>query len=311
MLDIHLDPHESAYFSIRKILLYLLDDLENYEQDTKTDNEVENVHQFRVTVRRTRSALTQFKDIFPDNEIAFFYSEFSWLGEVTGSIRDLDVHLLKFDSYLDKLPKDTRTDLELMKGFLKSQRDIEYVRLIEELESARYKKLKEKWRNYLKLNTGNVTNDPELVILYQDYVRKKLKSLYKHILKEGDRITVSSPAEKLHDLRKSCKKFRYLIEFSRNLFQRDQVKSFIKLLKLMQDSLGDYQDLEVQVESMKNITGQMYDAGYSNYKTFIAIGMLNEILMQDKKNARSDSLKKFKKFSNPGRRKEFYSMIKK
>ena len=42
--------------------------------------------------------------------------------------------------------------------------------------------------------------------------------MYKKVLKAGRAVTADGPAEEMHELRKDCKKLRYLIEFVRSLY---------------------------------------------------------------------------------------------
>ena len=69
--------------------------------------------------------------------------------------------------------------------------------------------------------------------------------MYRRVLKERRAIADDSPAEDLHELRKSCMKLRYLLEFFRSLYPRKQERALILKLKVLLDNLGNLQDLEV------------------------------------------------------------------
>ena len=42
---------------------------------------------------------------------------------------------------------------------------------------------------------------------------ERIWRMYKKVLKAGRAVTADGPAEEMHELRKDCKKLRYLIEF--------------------------------------------------------------------------------------------------
>lgn len=80
-LEIELDPQMRADAATRQILLTLLQALEVNENGTRADIDSEFLHDFRVAVRRTRSALTQIKGVLPESVLQRFGPEFGWLGQ--------------------------------------------------------------------------------------------------------------------------------------------------------------------------------------------------------------------------------------
>ena len=82
---------------------------------------------------------------------------------------------------------------------------------------------------------------------------RRILKMYKRVLKEGRAIGPETSPEHLHELRKSCKKLRYLIEFFVSLYSKNSAKAVIKSLKLLLDNLGNYQDLEVQAGKLRGL----------------------------------------------------------
>jgi CHAD domain-containing protein len=115
------------------------------------------------------------------------------------------------------------------------------------------------------------------------------------VLQEGDAITVASPPEALHDLRKSCKKLRYLMEFFQSLYAEEKIKLLIKNLKGLQEVLGDFQDYAVQEENLKLISEEMM-ALKIHANTFLAIGVLIQDLDAHRSKAREDFASRFEVF---------------
>ena len=71
----------------------------------------EFLHDFRVAVRRARSALTQVKGVFPAAEAEPAKVALSSMTRMTGPARDLDVFLEKLEAYGSGLPERVRQEL--------------------------------------------------------------------------------------------------------------------------------------------------------------------------------------------------------
>lgn len=134
----------------------LLDNMATHEDGVRHGFRVECLHRFRVSVRRTRSLLSQLDGVFSPDAAARFRREFKWLASVTGAARDLDVHLLKMDEYHARLPADTADHLAPLDEFLRHRRGVEGRRLSKALGSKRYGKLVEDWRRFLH---GDIAGD--------------------------------------------------------------------------------------------------------------------------------------------------------
>ena len=85
------------------ILLQQLDTLEANVDGVLRDIDTEFLHDLRVAVRRTRTALKLLGDVLPGELTLRFASEFRWLGDTTTPLRDLDVYLLALPSMAARL----------------------------------------------------------------------------------------------------------------------------------------------------------------------------------------------------------------
>ncbi|HEY6000990.1 MAG TPA: CHAD domain-containing protein, partial [bacterium] len=90
-----LDPAAPARDAARALLLHLLGTLEANLPGVRADTDPEFLHDVRVAVRRTRSALGQLKGVLPPATAARFAAAFAGLQELTGPARDLDVYVLE------------------------------------------------------------------------------------------------------------------------------------------------------------------------------------------------------------------------
>jgi len=98
-----------------------------------------------------------------------------------------------------------------------------------------------------------------------DVANQRIWRMVRRVIKEGGAINASSPPEDLHELRKSCKKLRYLMEFFQSLYPADEIQHLIKALKFLQNQLGEYQDVHVQIASLATFRTQMkFESGVTD-----------------------------------------------
>lgn len=304
-LRISVQRDERADVATRRILHPLLDAMEANEAGLRADADSEFLHDFRVAVRRTRSALGQIKGVFPTRTTERFRREFAWLGQVTGPTRDLDVHLLQFDRYRDRLPQSMRADLEPLREFLRRQQQQEHRRLIKALDGARYRDLRRAWHKFLEQRVPKRPSAASATRPIVNLARDRILRMHRRALKEGTAITPQSPNEALHELRKTCKKLRYLMEFFCGLFSKDNVDHLVKELKRLQDNLGELQDLEVQSTAMTRFEALMKHQRALNAPTRAAMDWLVKDMQKRKKDVRRKFARRFDKFARPEVSKRF------
>ncbi|MDX1697427.1 MAG: CHAD domain-containing protein, partial [Thiohalobacterales bacterium] len=267
------------------------------------------LHDFRVAIRRTRSALGQIKGVLPSPVLNRFKREFAWLGQMTGNTRDLDVYLLSFDNYRQSLPESMQDDIEPLRDFLRRHWEIEHKALVRALDSARYRRLVSGWRCFLETPVKERSTLPNARRPVYEVACRRIWRVYRRILKEGGAIDADSPAEALHELRKTAKKLRYLMEFFQSLFPARKIKRLIGTLKNLQNNLGDFQDFEVQVQTLKRFSEQMVAEDEIPARTLLAMGMLIEGLEQRQHQARLEFAARFNSFALPDNQARFRALF--
>jgi CHAD domain-containing protein len=300
-----LDPAMPARDAARAIHLSLLDSMLRNEEGTRRNLDSEFLHDFRVSIRRTRSALTQIREVYPQPDVERFKEEFRWLGTATGPTRDLDVYLLKMDGYRERLPQEVRADLKPLQEFLERKQQLAHGRLVAVLDSERYRRLVEEWRAFL-------TEAPAGPLLAQSAERRarevaseRIWRVYRRMVKRGRAIDDDSPAEALHDLRIRAKKLRYLLEFFRSLYPEQAIGRLVADLKRLQDNLGDLNDYQVQSQSLQRFGAEMAAEGSAPLPTQLAMGRLLERLEAGQDEERSRFAKRFDRFTSRENRRIF------
>ena len=280
-----LDPAAPADLATKEILRGLLTTLEANLDGTRANLDSEFLHDLRVATRRTRSALGQVRGVFPEDQVTHFKEEFAWLQQVTGPVRDLDVYLLAFDTYQQGLPAPFGADLEPLREFLEAGYASEQDRLVQALGADRFTRLQTDWRAFLEAPAA-ASATPNGARPIKEVADRRIWALVRRVRREGRAIRPESPPQDLHELRKSCKKLRYLIEFFQSLYAKDQSRALIALMKVLLDHLGGYQDLAVQSVHLRDLAHRMSDAGQAPTATLLAIGALIGNLLERQQQAR-------------------------
>ncbi len=303
-LNINLDPEMRADIAGKYIYTHLLKAIKVNEQGTIADTDSEFLHDFRVAVRRTRAGLSQIKGILPDHINAYYVDFFSWLSQITGLTRDLDVYLLNFERYKSSLPDSIREDLNPLYDFLQVKQHKAQKELAKKLQSEKYLSTLSEWEYYLKEPSFKQALEQNAKLTIKELADLRIWKIFTRVLQEGDAITGASPAEALHDLRKSCKKLRYLMEFFQSLYPEQQIKYLIKHLKELQEVLGDFQDYAVQEHTLKQFSEEMM-ALNTPANTFLAMGVLIQDLDAHRCRARKDFSSRFEDFKQEENRSAF------
>ena len=116
--------------------------------------------------------------------------------------------------------------------------------------------------------------------------RARIQRAFRNVVRRGNRIAADSPSEQVHELRKRCKELRYLLEVFRPLCADDPYRPLIKELKSLQDTLGEFQDGEVQREAVREFAAAMMEQGAAPPATVLAMGELAAQLDAHQLNAR-------------------------
>jgi CHAD domain-containing protein len=286
-IDLKFAPQMTAYDATRLLFLDLWNTAEANEGGVLDDIDSEFLHDFRVSIRRTRSALSQLKGVFSEERIMFFRQEFSWLAGVTGPTRDLDVYLLALPDYEKLIPEDFGPSLGPLKALIFRRRAEAFKSLVQTLGAARYRALKRKWRGFLaSLKPMAKGENADLPI--RAMADERIWRLYKKLRQGGRAITPQSPAVELHDLRKLAKKLRYMFEFFKSLYPDKDVAAILKVMKKLQENLGGIQDYEVQADKLAEMAAELEASGAGGKEAFMAIGVLTAHLIDLQVKARDD-----------------------
>jgi CHAD domain-containing protein len=284
---------------LRRLLAVIGDNVEG----SITGEDDEYLHQLRIAVRRSRTVQRQLAAVFPPAELPGFRSEFRWLQQATGQARDLDVYIGDLDSLRDMLPEAIRDDLDPLLPVLVHDRRAARIDMTRALTSIRAANLFEDWERLLEsLVELPVDDRPAARRPIGEVAGERIRKVYKLIVRMGDAIDASSPAQDYHDLRKKGKELRYLLElFGLSLFGEETVGPMVKSLKGVQDVLGRHQDREVQIAMLRSTAPEVATLR-GGAAACMAMGVLVDRLAVDERAARQEFGEQFAQLASAEQR---------
>jgi triphosphatase len=214
------------------------------EPGTRLGEDPEELHDMRVATRRLRAALSLFEAVLPVRA-QVFREELGWLARLLGTVRDLDVQLegLAVLSPADvHTAADGRDPLVELAALLGREREAARADMLNGLDSVRWDRLAKGLtamaqqgpaRRSLATRVPAEIGLPELVLRPHHKVRKAAKKA-RH----------SGVVTDFHALRIRCKRLRYALEFSSDVYG-GKTSRFVRELAVLQDELGEMQDAEV------------------------------------------------------------------
>ena len=296
-IEVALAPDERADVAVVSVLRRLAEVMAANLPGTIADIDTEFLHDYRVSLRRSRAVLREFKRIFPPEQIARFRTELRWLQRATGEARDLDVYVLDFDELTASVPDPSQ--LAPLLRVLRERRVVAHREMVRVLRSERAVALAEQWPAFLTDLIGlPVQERPAAIRPIGALAGERIFKVYRRMVKMGRAIDDSSPGEALHELRKQGKELRYLLElFGAPLHPGDVAKPLIRTLKSLQDTLGRHQDREVQIAALGALRDDVGSLP-GGPAALMTMGVLIERLGEDERAARAEFAARFAEFAS-------------
>ena len=313
-VDAEITAEMPGSVAVARLLLRLLDTLELNVDGVLRDIDTEFLHDFRVAVRRTRSAIKLLGEVLPAEAASHYAQEFKWLGDLTTPTRDLDVHLLGFAATAEHLLAAAPADLEPFRAFLVRRRAREFRRLAASLRSPRFGAITDDWRKALLAVRDAGAPKKRRQPTAAELAARTTGRAFRRIAAQGGAITPDSAPESLHDLRKRCKELRYLLEFFAPLHDPVAYRKVVGDLKQLQDCLGEFQDSQVQREEIGALADAMLaealaGRGTATAATLLAMGEVAARLAVSQAEARADFARRFARFAGPAARPRISALL--
>lgn len=293
-----LAPDLSAREAARRIIHRILPIARENESGIVEDIDTEFLHDYRICVRKIRSALSLIKGVYPEEKTEELKADFAQFCEVTNRLRDLDVYLLAREQYTAMLPAALQPPLEeLFRDFAKERRRA-LRKIVAHLGSPAYRAAIEVMERFFAeaaaLPETEVSRNP-----IGSLVAKRIYKSYKRIVKIERSLGSDTPDEAVHQVRIQCKKLRYLIEFFSELLPAEETEHIEKQLRRLQTSLGLFNDYSVQQRALLNYWEHKRTEPGNHEALGLSLGGLVALLNQGQQTERDRFHKALDEFCAP------------
>ena len=241
-LDDYFSPNLAVTDVLRVILykFFLLVDF--YKERIVLFDNAEDLHQFRVNIRKSRAFLKEFDFLQYDHQLGSISDTLGAFAKQTNHKRDLDVMQTQLASLVDG-QYDT-----IYSRIMQEQKE-EHIDIQNLLTSQRVEVFFTDYRAALIHNTllDGTCNTMHTKAL----IKKVVTKLHQKIIKKVTRLEKNFSIEKLHTIRIALKRFRYLLEEFQVILGKKEVETVIKNGKMLQALLGDYNDSITQEQLLQ------------------------------------------------------------
>ena len=247
-----ISPDDPMSEAGRKVLLYHFAEMLAHEDGTRLGEDIEELHDMRVATRRMRAAFEVFGQSFEPKVLKVHLKGLKATGRALGRVRDLDVFMQKAQHYLDGLPENERTGLDPLLHVWQDERGLARSEMNTYLVSAAYQEFKVKFNRFLQ-----TPGDGALAIPQDQptpYLVREIAPvlIYNRLaaVRAYESVLARASIEQMHALRIEFKKFRYTVEYFREVLG-GQSKEVINDIKKLQDHLGDLNDADVATNILR------------------------------------------------------------
>ncbi len=243
---IGINPDDSLASAGKKVWSFYFAEMLCHEPGTLVGENIEELHDMRVATRRMRSAFDIFSSAFEPKIMKRHLKGLRTVGRVLGQVRDLDVIVENAVNYQRKLKEDQRPGLGPLLADWQSTIDQQRTKMLKHLQSEQYANFKYNFNLFLQapeqLDSPLVQNGGRNSLL-RDAVPVLVYSRYAAV-RSYEGILPTASVTQLHALRIEFKKFRYTLEYFKEILG-EGANQAVNEIKQLQDRLGELHDADV------------------------------------------------------------------
>ena len=297
------DPRKNLVECLLIIFNARIKRLYSYTDRVFEDEDVEALHDMRVSARRLQAVFKIFKQLFPKKDYKENYQKVRGVVKLLGIVRELDVTISIIENFMNKSElKDNRILLLLLarlKNKNLSERKIissnemlkDFASHEKELKDFVEKSLYYPDKKVKDIGTGKSFREYAFMIIPPMY--ESVMEFRPSVLDHPERI------EELHRMRIQTKPLRYALETYQDIFL-DDFKRNLKEVKSFVERLGSIHDTDVLLPILRDFEEEIkiYNSSLENRTQIIPTSALEEFI----KKMNSNRDKNFKELCNILRR---------
>jgi CHAD domain-containing protein len=233
-----------------------------HENGSRTGEDIEDVHDMRVAIRRMRSAIRLLKPYLRAKAIADYNRDLRRLGWTLGDVRDLDVMIVQMQAYQAGLDESGQAGIQAVIALLEERRQAARAALNAYFDTKHYRRFVRGYSGFLTQPMPEVKHTQNgSVVPYQVrhvlpmliYDRLAAVRAYETVVEEADTPT-------LHALRIEFKRLRYTLSLFGDVLS-PAAREFVGEIKTLQDHLGHLNDASVARTRLDGLADDLDESG--------------------------------------------------
>ncbi len=235
-----------------------------------SDRNPDCLHDFRVALRSLRSVFNELRGVVPKPARRRLRQELALLSKATSPQRDLDMLESRLPHYLHAVGVTAaEAPATALRATVNEARQREHIELVRHLQSQPYRAFERRLAGLLRDLRGGAAGGKRGGRPLKPLVDEAIAHRFDAILaRNAD--GAHDDLRRLHALRKTCKKLRYLIEGFQSLYPPATVRRAVAELKTLQTAMGEYWDLRVHRDLLHGHATTMTPAcGFAAIDDFI------------------------------------------
>lgn len=213
------------------------------EAGVRSGQDPEDLHQFRVALRRARALLEVGGRVFPEEERALLSALMQQFATLTSDVRDLDVLLDGYDDRVAELTPRLQLGAPELELRLRARLARSRSELLAAIDGDMYPVLLRRWQTLASVyRVGGGEPGPDARRPSGEVVDELLAHEDRRVRTQARRARRSDDVTEWHRLRKRVKRYRYAVTDVAPLCAQGRPKRLAAALARLQDRLGELQD---------------------------------------------------------------------
>ena len=252
------DKSDSSFCIFRTLAGYFID-LASFASAISETAEAEQIHGFRIVLRKIRTIIKGEPSVFSEEDANKFADILSPAALYSGDARDMGILMASLPNYYTVIPECFESG---KKGFvltLRNRTSSKRSALKKYIKSSAFEKAYGDICSLLIKYASAAQNNETDSMSIHDFAETRIMKRYSKVLGFIDNVENPND-EQIHQLRILCKKLRYTLEIFAPYADVKKTEKTISKLKELQNILGSYNDLTVQSNILRSFAGNLHGA---------------------------------------------------
>jgi CHAD domain-containing protein len=261
-------PHDTMVEAGRKVLLADFVQMLKHEEGSRSGEDIEDVHDMRVAIRRMRSNFRFLEPYFKSSAIQPYARRLKKVSRALGKVRDLDLIIHDLKRYQEGLAAQKRDALQQVIDQLEARRGQARQALVSLLDDKPYRSLVEDFSAFLTSPSSGAPKTHNNSIVPHEVRHLAPVVIHQHLaaVRAYDGVIEHAHAKTLHALRIAFKHLRYTVSFFEEVLG-NPIEAYIEDLKAIQDHLGTLNDHNSALKELQDLAdgSDIYADALSDY----------------------------------------------